>query len=460
MNTSGSFRVKRILIVGGTAAGSSAAVQARKNDPRAEISILQKSPQIGYAACGLPYFIGNDVPVPEKLLIRSVADFEAQNIRVLARHEALQFNAIRKTVRVQRLSDGYLFDMPYDRLIIATGAVPRTLTVSNPSFKNVFYVRSLSDGTAIKSLLESGKIQSAAIIGGGYIGLEMAEALYHWKIKTYIIEKSGKVLPGSSDETNDLLMTTLLQQNVTVYLNNELRQIQGDADEAQLIMDSGTPLTVQLVIVGIGVKPNVGFARSGGAALGKTGAIAVSPKMATNIMGVYAAGDCAEAKHRVTNRNHYVPLGTTANKQGRVAGINAAGGHVLFKGIMGTSAVKVFNLHVARTGLSLVDAEKYGFKADSIFIKSHSRASYYPLGSPLWVKLVFEKSNGRLLGAEMAGNEGIAKRIDVYATALHQKMTVSDISELDLSYAPPFAPVWDPVLIAARQAVKKLQNLK
>lgn len=460
MNRTGSFRVKRILIVGGTAAGSSAAAQARRTDPRAEIIIIQKAPYISFAACGLPYFISGAVTVPEKLLIRSVQDFEKMNVRVLTGHEALTFNAIRKTVHLRRISDGKLFDMGYDRLIIATGARPKSLTVSNPSFKNLFHLRGLDDAMRIKALLQSGKVRNAAIIGGGYIGLEMAEALSKWGVKIHLIEQSEHLLPGSAAEINDLLMTTMLRNNVTVYLNNSVRQILGDAENATLVPDSGAPLDVQLLIVAIGVTPNTDFARSGGVNPGKTGAIAVGPAMNTNIHGVYAAGDCAEAKHRVSNRYHYVPLGTTANKQGRVAGINAAGGHAVFKGITGSMAVKVFDLHVAKSGLCLSGAEKYGFKADSIFIKSHSRASYYPGGSPVWIKLIYEKRNGRLLGAEMAGNEGIAKRMDVFAAALQQKMTVAEIAELDLTYAPPFAPVKDPVLIAARLADKKYRSGK
>ncbi len=457
MNTVRTYRAKKILIIGGTAAGSSAAAQARKTDPRAQITLIQKAPVISFAACGLPYFISGEVAAPEKLLIRSIADFEAQGIKVLTAHEALNFNSIKRKVYIRRLSDGHLFELTYDRLIIATGANTVSLPLANPLFKNVFYVRNLSDGMGIKSLLESGKVKDAAIIGGGYIGLEMAEALHKWGIKTSIIEKALKILPRSSDEINDILMTALLQKNITIYLNNELRQINGASDEAELILASGPILRVQLIIVAIGVKPNVDFAQSGGVALGKTGAISVSPKMATNIHNVYAAGDCAEAHHRITNRNHYVPLGTTANKQGRVAGINAAGGHAIFKGILGSMAVKVFDIHVARCGLCSDGALKYGFKAESVFIAAHSRASYFPSGSPVWIKLVFEKRNGRLLGAEMAGEEGIAKRVDIFATALQQKMTVFDICALDLTYAPPFAPVWDPVLIAAREAAKKVK---
>jgi len=455
-----SYRPLKIVIVGGVAAGMSAAMRARRNDARCSISVIQKEDDVSFAACGLPYWIGGDVPSDDKLVIRTKKDFEQAGIRVLTAHEALSFNAIRKTIRLKELSTHKVFNLPYDRLIIATGARPQTIAAPGADLNGIFYLRSLRDGRAIDAYIREYKPKKAHIIGSGYIGLEMAEALRKRGLRVTVVEKADTLLPMAAEPIREAVMTTLLQNECRFMVRNTVLQFVGASRVTSLMLQNGGEEETDLVILATGVTPNVAFARSGGVGLGRTGAIAVNARQETNVQGVFAAGDCSEARHRIANRYTWLPLGTTANKQGQVAADNATGRPGRFEGITGTIAVKVFDYEYAATGLSLAELDKWAPGYETACITAGSRAGYYPGGAPLTVWLAFEKRSGKVLTVQMGGRDGVVKRIDVAAVALQAKMTVHDLAGADLSYAPPFAPVKDPLLLAARQAVKILETNK
>ncbi|KAA3609924.1 MAG: pyridine nucleotide-disulfide oxidoreductase [Calditrichaeota bacterium] len=455
MNT---FKPLKIFIIGGVAAGMSAAARARKNDQRAEITVIQKEEDISYGACGLPYYIAGKVPDSQMLIARTIEEFEKQNIKILTGHEALNFQHHKKTLYIRRLKDGQNINFKYDRLIIATGARAKGLAIPGSHLKNVFSLRTLSDGLKIKSILNTNIPKKVVIVGSGYVGLEMAEAFSQQGLKVILVEKNGQLLKSVDPDIADKIALELQKNDCDVYLNSSLVGIQGNDKVEQVVLENAGIISTDMVLLASGIEPNVEFAKSCGVQLGKSGAIAVNSKMETNLHGVYAAGDCAEVKNLVTNRFNYLPLGTTANKQGRVAGDNASGHFAQMKGVVGTAVLKMFNLHIARTGISSVQAEQLGIKFETVLIDAFSRAAYSSCKKPITIKILFKKQTGQLLGAQIVGGEGVAKRLDLFAMALHQKMTVYDISELDLSYSPPFSPVWDPVLVTANEAIKKLKK--
>jgi CoA-dependent NAD(P)H sulfur oxidoreductase len=453
-----SFKPLKIVIIGGVAAGMSAAMRARKNNPRSEITVIQKEDVVSYGACGMPYFIAGKIKKAENLIARSKEEFEQQNIKVLTEHEALYFHHHKKTLFVRDLKSGQNLNFKYDKLIIATGARPQNPAISGAHLKNVYSLSTLNDGQNIDAFLTNTSPKSVVIVGSGYIGLEMAEALLARGLKVTIIEKNDHILQSVDPEISEKIITELQLNRCDVLLKSALLQIHGTEKVERVIIENFGTLGADMVLFATGIVPNIELAKSSGVALGKSGAIAINNKMETNLHGVYAAGDCAEVKNLVTNRFDYIPLGTTANKQGRVAGENASGRFAQMKGVVGTSVLKVLNLHVARTGLSSAQATKLGLNFETVLINSITRAGYSPCKKEISIKLIFKKQGGQLLGAQIVGGEGVAKRVDIFAMTLHQKMTVYEIAELDLAYAPPFSPVWDPVLVAANEAIKKLER--
>lgn len=445
----------KIVIIGGNAAGMSAASKARRNDPDAEIIVLEKSGDISYGACGLTYFISGEIEKAESLIAVPYQEFiEKRKIDVRLHHEALAFDAHKKLIQVKDVVNKRVYTLDYERLIICSGASSVWPEIPGNDLQNVFSLRTLQDGIKIKKFINAQQPANAAIVGGGYIGLEMAEALSKRGVQVHLVEMLPQVMPNLDADMAQIIEEELKTKQVKLYLSNALQALEGGPAVRRAVLGDGRKIDVDMVVLSIGVKPNVDFAVSGGVELGRSGAIAVNEHMQTNLRHVYAAGDCAEGKCRVLNKPTWLPLGTTANKQGRVAGDNATGHKTRFAGITSTSAVKVFDIEAASTGINSAFAGKIRMNVKQVQISSKSRAGYYPGAGAITVKLIFDPNGGRLLGAQMAGKEGVAKRIDVLATALQQKMTVAEIAELDLSYAPPFAPVWDPLLIAAQQAQK------
>jgi CoA-dependent NAD(P)H sulfur oxidoreductase len=444
----------RIVVIGGVAAGMSAASQAKRRDRAAEVIVLERGPHISYSACGMPYNIGAPARALEDLVIVDAATARAQRgVDVRTRHEVLALDALARRLRVRSLEGGAEEELAWDRLVLTTGATATRPPLPGLELPGVFVLRELTDGAAIKAHLAARPVRAAVVIGAGYIGLEMADALRGLGLTVTVLEKLGQALPGWVDPVCAEAREELQRHQVVLETGVAISAVERQGAGLRVRTDRGD-LDAGLVLVSTGVRPNVALARAAGVALGPSGAIAVDDRQRTNLPGVFAAGDCAEAHHRVTGRSVWIPLGTTANKQGKVAGANAAGADERFAGIVGTAGFKLFDQEVARTGIDAVEAARLGLDAVTAVSHHHGRGRSYPGDRPVLTVVAAERGTGKLLGAQMIGGEAIGKRIDVFATALTAGMTVAEVEDLDLSYAPPFAPVYDPILIAATVARK------
>ncbi len=436
----------RLVVIGGDAAGMSAASQAKRLKPSLEVVVLEKGEFISYAACGIPYFLGGVVSGHQALLHYPPSFFEEKRgIHILLSHEAKAIDLERREVEVA--SPGGTLHLAFDYLMIATGAKPVVPPLPGVESPGVFALRGLDSAIALKEFLEAERPARAVVVGGSYIGLEMAEALRGLGLDVALVEMLPHVMPSLDQDMAVLVEEELLHHGVELHLEERLEGIEADG-RLRAVVTSAGKIPADLVVLGVGVRPESTLAREAGIELGAAGAVAVDARSRTSAEGVFAGGDCAHAHHLLLGEPAWVPLGTTANKQGRVAGSNIAGRGEVFPGILGTAVVKVFNLDVARTGLSEREARERGIEAVSLVDEGRSRARYYPGGGRLVTKVVAEKGTGKLLGAQLVGAEA-AKRIDIFATALHAGMDLDQFAWLDLAYAPPYSPVWDPVLVAA-----------
>jgi len=442
---------KRVIIIGGVAAGMSAAAKARRSDPALEIVAYERSGYVSYGSCGFPYAIKGEIARVEDVVVRTPERFAKQGITALVRHEVLEIDPAGGSVLVRNLNNGAEFRDRWDALVLTTGGAASRPPFPGVNLPGIFTLRTVEDALAIQQWIREHRPARGVIIGGGYIGLEMAEALDAHGMQITLVERLPQVLPNLDPEMAGHVQAELSRQGVEVNLDQPVEGFGGD-ERVREVVAGGRRIPADIVILAVGVKPNVELARAAGIALGPTGAVAVDDHQRTNLPSIWAAGDVAEALHRVTGRPAWVPLGTTANKQGRVAGENVAGGDARFPGIVGTAVVKVFDLEAASSGLSEARARIGGYNVESVSATANSRAHYMPGHHPIHVKLVYESGSRRLLGGQLVGVEGVAKRIDIIAAALHQGWTVDELAELDLSYAPPFAPVWDPILVAANLA--------
>lgn len=472
--------VERLVVIGGVAAGMSAASSFKRLKPEAEAIVLQNDHFISYGACSLPYYISDDVKDINRLVSLSpeVATKE-RGITVLTRHEAMSIDPAKRTVTAVNLDTKEEKTVSYDHLVIATGGLPVRPPFPGIELGRIFTLRTLHDGIEIKKFIDrwttfepcigpqclyvnpfgtERRPMRASIVGGGSIGMEMCESLRKREVEVTVFEKMDRVLGTMDTSITNIVEERLAGEGVNLMKGVSVQSFEGDKDAvARVITDKGT-FDTDMVLLVIGARPNTKIAVDAGVELGAGGAIKVDDHLRTSIPGIYAAGDCAEATQMVTGKKAYIPLGATANKQGRIAGENAAGMNNVFEGVVGTAVTKIFDLEVARTGLSPLEAEREGIGHFVSTIKGRSRSTAYPEGKPITVTYVVEKASGRLLGAQMAGNEGVAHRIDTLATALYSRMTLDDIARLDLAYAPPFATVWDPILVAANVALKRLQK--
>jgi NADPH-dependent 2,4-dienoyl-CoA reductase/sulfur reductase-like enzyme len=447
--------VPRIVIIGGVAAGTSAASQAKRRAPSAEVVLLERGPDVSYGACGIPYNIADPDRPLEDLVAVSAERFRVERgIDVRTRHEVTDIDPAARMLSVRALDGGASYTLGYDALVISTGASAQRPSLPGAQLSGVFTLRELSDGRRLKDYIAARAPQRALILGGGFIGVEMAEGLRERGIAVKILERSGQIAGGFADPVAAALNEQLARHAVDVQTGVQVSAIERVGDELVVHSDRGS-LRGELVLLAVGVRPNVALAQRAGVRLGESGAIAVDTQQRTSLPQVFAAGDCAETIQLVTGKPTWVPLGTTANKQGKVAGANATGAHEQFRGIVGTAAFKVFDIEVARTGLSARDVEREGYDALLSLSEHKSRAGSFPGGTPVSTALFVERGSGRLLGAQMAG-EDAGKRINVLATALAARMTVDDLQGLDLAYAPPIAPVYDPILVAASVARKQL----
>jgi CoA-dependent NAD(P)H sulfur oxidoreductase len=460
-------RVARLVVIGGGAAGMSAASAARRADPRLEVVVCEAGGFAAYGMCGIPYYLGGLVPEPENLLAYPPSVFrEKRGIDVRLHTRVTGFDPEARQVRlspgsgpVQARPATTGEPLSYDALVVASGADPVRPPVPGLDMDHVFTIRSLDEAVVLRRLLASGTVRRAVVVGAGYIGLETAEALVCAGVDVDVVEALPRVL-GTVDEPIAALAQAELERHARLRLGSRLDAVDKGSTPAGCLtaVVDGEEIPADLVVIAAGVRPATGLLIQAGATHLRDGSVVVDAGMRTSLPDVFAAGDAVALPHLVLGRPAWVPLGPAANKTGRVAGTVAAGGTASFRGVVGTAVVKVFDLEVARTGLGLAEALEAGLDAVATDEVSRSRAKYYPGGSPLHVRLVHTR-DGRLLGGQLAGREGAAKRVDVLATALHAGFTVDDLAGLDLSYAPPFAPVYDPVLAAAIKAARGLAAL-
>ncbi|HEY2490758.1 MAG TPA: FAD-dependent oxidoreductase [Streptosporangiaceae bacterium] len=446
----------RLVVIGGGAAGMSAASAARRTAPALDVVVCESGGFAAYGMCGIPYYLGGVVTEAENLLAYPPEEFRENRGIDLRLHTRV--GLIDPASRQVFVSQGDREEvLGYDTLVVATGADPVRPPVPGLGHDRVFTIRSLDEAIRLRRLLETGVVRRALVVGAGYIGLETAEGLTTVGAEVEVIEALPQVLAGF-DEPAAGVVAAELARRVRLRLGSRLDAVgDGDGDGAVTALVDGSEERTDLVILATGVRPASGLLIDAGARYLPDGSVVVDSGMRTSLPGVFAAGDCVALPHLVLGEPAWVPLGPAANKTGRVAGTVAAGGTSAFTGVVGTAVMKVFDLEVARTGLSLTEARAAGLDAVATDVTSRSRAKYYPGSSPVHVRLV-HAPGGRLLGAQMTGHEGAAKRIDVLATALQAGFTVGDLAALDLSYAPPYAPVYDPVLLAANQAVRAAAN--
>lgn len=452
---------ERLVVIGGDAAGMSAASQARRRRPPEELEIVafERGHHTSYSACGIPYFVGHVIEEFEDLVVRKPEEFRSkQSIEVHIRHEVTSIDVARRVVHVRDLEAGLDLTESYDHLVIATGGKPIRPNLPGSGATGIFGVQVLDDGLAIEQFIETRSPKAAVVVGGGYIGLEMAEAMVERGLEVSLVEMGSHPM-GSLDPDMGTFVTEALEGlGISVYTREAVTGFESGNAFVSGVRTKQRSLAADLVVLGLGVRPNSELAAAAGVPIGRSGGIKVDRQMRTEVPDVWAAGDCAEKFHLVSREPVAFALGTHANKEGRVAGINIGGGYETFPGVVGTAVTKVCGIEIARTGLKESEAEAAGFDYLVSSVDSTTRAGYFPGAAPIKTKLVVEKQSGRLLGGQIIGQEGAAKRIDVLATALWNQMTVEAMLNMDLSYAPPFAPVWDPVLIAARKAWEKIER--
>jgi len=445
----------KFVIIGGDAAGMSAASRAKRKDPDIDVIVLEQTHDVSYSACGMPYNIADPKRDMEKLVVRKARVFiEKNKINLLTGHRVTAIDrAAKKVSGITFGAETFSFD--YDKLFIATGATPVIPDLPGFDLPRVMGLKSLEDGKRIKSYIKEKSIKKAVIIGMGYIALEMCEAFEKRGVKTSMVKPRPVFLPWLNKDLADVIYEELIHKGVDIYAGYAIKKIDSLGNGVQVVCEDLT-LEADLVLVASGVKPCSEMARDAGLDLGISDSIAVDKYLKTSDNDIYAAGDCADTFHIVTDNKCFVPLALRANRAGWAVADNVCGTQTSLQGIAGTSVFKVFSLEVARSGLNFKEAAGAGFDPVENNVKTRSRAHGQPGSTQIHINMVADKKTGRLLGAQMVGKEGVAHRINAVAVALHNKMTVEDFSQTDLAYAPPFGPVWDPLLTAANQLVKKI----
>jgi len=447
----------RFVIVGGDAAGMSAASRAKRKMPEAEVTVLEQGYDVSYSACGMPYAIADPERSMQALVVREARAFREKqgvDVQLGCRVEGIDTGKGRVYGTSQ---DGESFQRPYDKLLLATGASAVAPDLPGFDLPGVEVLKNLEHGRRIKDYLARNRVRRAILLGMGYISLEMAESLRTLGIEVAMVKPGPELLPWMDRSLAELVRVELEENGVELYPGREIHRLESRDDELRLICGAGE-LNGDFVLAGIGVRPNSELAADAGLDLGPKGAVAVDRTMQTSHSDIYAAGDCADAYHVVSREKTWIPLALRANRSGRAVGDNACGGNVRLDGVAGTSVFRVLGQEVATTGINADQAREHGFDPATVSIESRSRAHGHPGAQAIRVALVGDRGSGRLLGAQMVGGEGVAHRINAAAVALHAGMDVEAFSQTDLAYAPPFGPVWDPLLTAARELLKKLES--
>lgn len=439
----------RVIIIGGVAGGATAAARIRRLDEKAEIIIFEKSGYISYANCGLPYYIGGVIEDKEELTLQTPESFwERFNIDVRVQNEALEINPENKTVTVKNLKTGEVYTESYDKLLISTGAKPTRPQMQGIDLDNVFTLRTVEDTYNIKNFVDECKPKSAVVVGGGFIGLEVAENLNEMGVDVTILQRPDHLLNTLDYDMATLVHSRFRKNGVKLKFGVSVQGFEKAERGVDVLIKGEEPINADMVLLAIGVTPDSTLAKNAGLDLGIKDSIVVNDRMETSARNIYAVGDAVQVKHSITGDNAVISLAGPANKQGRIAADNICGGDSRYKGSMGSSVIKIFDMTVASTGLTEKLAKASEIDYDKILLSPMSHAGYYPGGKVMTMKVVFEKSTQRIIGAQIVGFDGVDKRIDVLATAMNFGATASDLKDLDLAYAPPYSSAKDPVNMA------------
>ncbi|MFE6618844.1 FAD-dependent oxidoreductase [Streptomyces sp. NPDC057740] len=449
---------ERLVVIGGDAAGMSAASQARRLKGAAELEIVafERGHFTSFSACGIPYWVGGDVTDRDQLIARTAEEHRARDIDLRMRTEVVEIDVAGARVRARDVESGDQYWTSYDKLVIATGARPIRPDMPGADAPDVHGVQTLDDGQALIDTLTRTRGRRAVVVGAGYIGVEMAEALINRGYEVTVVNRGSEPMSTLDPDMGRLVHEAMEGLGITMVDDAEVTKVlTGEDGRVRAVATEDAEYPADVVVLGIGVRPETTLARAAGLPLGDHGGLLTD--LAMRVRGhenIWAGGDCVEVLDLVSGRERHIALGTHANKHGQVIGTNAAGGYATFPGVVGTAVSKVCDLEIARTGLREKDARRAGLQYVTATIESTSRAGYYPNASTMTVKMLAERRTGRLLGVQIVGREGAGKRVDIAAVALTAGMTVEQMTSLDLGYAPPFSPVWDPVLVAARKASK------
>jgi len=439
----------KVVIVGGVAGGATAAARIRRLDEQAEIVVFERSGYISYANCGLPYYIGGVIEDPEELTLQTPESFFRRfRIHMRVRHEVTAIHPEKKTVSVKNLETGVVFEESYDKLLLSPGAKPVWPDLPGMDSDRLFTLRTVEDTLRIREFIDQNKPRSAVMVGGGFIGLEVAENLRELGLEVTIVQRPKQLMNPFDADMAAFIHAEVRRHGVKLALGYSVAGFAEKNGGIEVLLKDSAPLHADLVVLAIGVTPESGLAKDAGLALGMKGSILVNDRMETSIPDIYAVGDAVQVKHYVTGEDALIALAGPANKQGRIAADNICGGDSRYLGSQGSSVIKVFDMTAASTGINETNARKSGLDADTVILSPMSHAGYYPGGKLMTMKVVFEKGTYRILGAQIVGYEGVDKRIDVLATAIHAGMKATALKDLDLAYAPPYSSAKDPVNMA------------
>ncbi len=439
----------KVVIVGGVAGGASAAARIRRLDEKAQIVVFERTGFISYANCGLPYYIGRVITNEEDLTLQTPESFwDRFRVDMRIRHEVVSINTDRKTVTVHGLDTGKTYEESYDKLLLSPGAKPIHPSIPGADSKNIYTLRTVEDTVNIHKFVEANQPKRAAVIGGGFIGMETAENLAHLGLEVTLVQRSAHLLPPLDFDMACMLHIEMKKHGVTLMLNTEVIEIEEKDDQLSLKTSDDREIKADMVLFAIGVLPETALAKNAGLALGIKGSIVVNDRMETSVPDIYAVGDAVEVKHFVTENKAVIALAGPANKQGRVAADNICGGNSKFSGSQGSSIIKVFDMTAASTGINEATAKAADLDYERVVLSPASHAGYYPGGKVMTMKVLYEKETLKILGAQIVGYDGVDKRIDVLATAIRAGMKATELTELDLAYAPPYSSAKDPVNMA------------